>query len=80
MTGIHASRTEIAQAEQVTEMVRALVDQFDRTFTSLDHKAALLEVTRFLEGLDEPTLRALAYRQGLVEAAAGPGKPGDEEC
>jgi hypothetical protein len=80
MTGTHSNQSDIAQAEQVAGMIQALVDQFDRTFSSLDHQAALRAVTHFLEGLDEPTLRSLAYQQGLVETVAGPGKPGDEEC
>jgi hypothetical protein len=80
MTRAQAGAPELAKAGVAEEMIQALVDQFDRTFSSLDHGEALNSVRRFLQGLDEPTLRALAYRQGIFEPEAGTGKPGDEEC
>lgn len=75
-----AGMPELESAGLVEQMIQALVDRFDRTFSSLDHDDALARVRQFLQGLDEQTLRALAYRQGIFEPEAGPGKPGDEEC
>ena len=80
MTRAQAGAPEMARAEQTEELIQALVDQFDRTFTSLDHEEALKSVRRFLQCLDETTLRTMAYRQGIFEPEAGTGKPGDPEC
>ena len=80
MSRTPAGRTDRGLAEQTEEMIQAIVDEFDRTFSSMERPEALGQVKRLLQGLDESTLRALAYRQGVFEPEPGSGKPGDEEC
>lgn len=49
------------------DMVQAIVGVLDRTFGTAAGPAALARASEFFRGLDERTLRALAYRQGVFE-------------
>jgi hypothetical protein len=57
------------------DMVQAIVSVLDRTFGTGASVAALARASEFFRGLDERTLRALAYRQGVFEGDLEP----DEE-
>lgn len=46
-------------------LLRLLLEQFDRTFSTEGHAAALPVVTELLERLDDDELRAYAYRHGI---------------
>ncbi len=67
-------------AAQKDELVQGLVERLERTFATLDQDEALARVARYLRALDEPTLRVMAYREGLFEPETEPLKPGDPEC
>ncbi|MGE0352939.1 MAG: hypothetical protein AB7I33_14670 [Gemmatimonadales bacterium] len=56
-----------AQAGRKEELVQALVEAVDRTYAAGSSKDALSWTTNLFRLLDEPSLRALAYRQGLFE-------------
>jgi len=49
------------------EMVQAIVAVLDRTFSSSGRAEGLASVAEFFRVLDEPTLRAIAYRHGVFE-------------
>jgi hypothetical protein len=49
------------------DMVQAIVGVMDRTFGTGAGPEALARAADFFRGLDERTLRALAYRQGVFE-------------
>jgi len=64
--------TRIPKAEEVEvqgkeELVQAIVSVLDRTFAASTRPQALRRLAEMFRGLDEPTLRAVAYRQGLFE-------------
>lgn len=46
-------------------LLRRLLEQLDRTFTTEGHASALRVVTDLLEGLDDEALRAYAYQHGI---------------
>lgn len=46
-------------------LVRRLLEQLERTFTTEGHEAALSVVTDLLGRLDDDGLRAYAYQQGI---------------
>lgn len=54
------------------EMVQAIVGVLDRTFGTGAGPEALARAADFFRGLDERTLRALAYRQGVFEGDLEP--------
>lgn len=58
------------QFEGKEDMVQAIVGVLDRTFGTGAPPAALVRAAEFFRGLDERTLRALAYRQGVFEGGA----------
>ncbi len=58
------TEAELARKE---EMVQGIVSVLDRTFAAGGRPAALLRVAEFFRGLDDTTLRAIAYRQGVFE-------------
>jgi hypothetical protein len=64
--------TRIPKAEEIQvqgkeELVQAIVGVLDRTFAASARPAALSRLAEMFRGLDESTLRAVAYRQGLFE-------------
>jgi hypothetical protein len=54
------------------DMVQAIVGVLDRTFGTGASPEALGRAATFFRGLDERTLRALAYRQGVFEGDTEP--------
>jgi len=65
-------RTEEAEWQGKEEMVQAIVGVLDRTFAASGRPQALTRVAEMFRGLDERTLRAIAYRQGLFEGDLDP--------
>jgi hypothetical protein len=65
-------KTEEAEWEGKEEMVQAIVSVLDRTFAASGRSQALTRVAEMFRGLDERTLRAIAYRQGLFEGDLEP--------
>jgi hypothetical protein len=62
----------IPKAEEVEfqgkeELVQAIVGMLDRTFAASGRPEATARLAEMFRGLDERTLRAVAYRQGLFE-------------
>lgn len=60
-------------------LLRRLVEQLDRTFTTEGQASALQVVTDLLERLDDDELRAYAYQHGIrsedeFEEEAGPDR------
>jgi hypothetical protein len=64
------SRRLAHEFEGKEDMVQAIVGVLDRTFGTGASSAALARAAEFFRGLDERTLRALAYRQGVFEGGA----------
>lgn len=60
-------KTEEAEWQGKEEIVQAIVSVLDRTFAASGRPQALTRVAEMFRGLDEPTLRAIAYQQGLFE-------------
>jgi hypothetical protein len=60
----------VHEFEGKEDMVQAVVGVLDRTFGTGAAPAALARAAEFFRGLDERTLRALAYRQGVFEGGA----------
>jgi hypothetical protein len=58
---------EEAEWQGKEEMIQAIVGVLDRTFAASSRPRALSRVAEMFRGLDERTLRAIAYRQGLFE-------------
>lgn len=56
-----------AEFEGKEDMVQAIVSVLDRTFTTGGRPEGLSRAAEFFRGLDERTLRAIAYRQGVFE-------------
>jgi hypothetical protein len=56
------------------DMVQAIVGVLDRTFGTGASVASLARAAEFFRGLDERTLRALAYRQGVFEGDLEPAE------
>lgn len=73
-------RESTLRAEQKDALVQGLMERLERTFATLDQDEALARVANYLRRLDEDTLRAMAYREGLFEPETEPMKPGDPEC
>lgn len=65
-------RTEEAEWQGKEEMVQAIVGVLDRTLAASGRPQALTRVAEMFRGLDERTLRAIAYRQGLFEGDLDP--------
>jgi hypothetical protein len=64
--------TRIPKAEEVEvqrkeELVQAIVASLDRTFAASARPRALSRLAEMFRGLEERTLRAVAYQQGLFE-------------
>lgn len=64
--------TRIPKSEEVEfqgkeELVQAVVGSLDRTFAASARPQALHNLAELFRGLDETTLRAIAYQQGLFE-------------
>ena len=57
----------VAEFEGKEDMVQAIVSVLDRTFIGSGQPQALARAAEFFRGLDEQTLRAIAYRQGVFE-------------
>ena len=71
-------RTTEAVAASRQHLLRRLLEQLERTFTTEGHEAAL-RVTDLLERLDDDALRAYAYQHGIrsedeLEEEAGPDR------
>ena len=56
------------------ELVQGIVDILERTFATSDRPAGLARAAEFFRGLDERTLRAIAYRQGVFEEDLEPSE------
>jgi hypothetical protein len=72
-------RTTEAVAASRQHLLRRLLEQLERTFTTEGHEAALRVVTDLLERLDDDALRAYAYQHGIrsedeLEEEAGPDR------
>jgi hypothetical protein len=65
------------QFEGKEDMVQGIVSVLDRTFGTGASAASLARAAEFFRGLDERTLRALAYRQGVFDGDLEPAE--DEE-
>jgi hypothetical protein len=63
----HAPRSTEAALTLRAELVQALVEVVDRTFAAGVSPEALRWTADLFGQLDDNTLRALAYRQGLFE-------------
>jgi hypothetical protein len=62
----------VHEFEGKEDMVQAIVGTLDRTFGTGASAEALGRAAEFFRGLDERTLRALAYRQGVFEGDLEP--------
>jgi hypothetical protein len=60
-------KTAEAEVQRKEELVQAIVSALDRTFTTSERPRALTRVAEMFRGLDETTLRAVAYQQGVFE-------------
>jgi len=69
-------RTEEAEWQGKEEIVQGIVSVLDRTFAASGRPQALSRLAEMFRGLDETTLRAIAYRQGLFEEDL---EPSDED-
>jgi hypothetical protein len=69
-------KAEEAEWQGKEEMVQAIVGVLDRTFAAGGRPQALTRVAEMFRGLDERTLRAIAYQQGLFEDDL---EPADED-
>jgi hypothetical protein len=65
-------KIEEAEWQGKEEMVQAIVSALDRTFAASGRPQALTRVAEMFRGLDERTLRAIAYQQGLFEGDLEP--------
>ena len=54
------------------EMIRAILDVLDRTWTQAESPGVLQALEEFFRRLDEPTLRAIGYQQGIFEPELEP--------
>ena len=66
MSRIHQKTAE-AESQRKEELVQEIVSALDRTFAASERPRALSRVAEMFRGLDETTLRAVAYQQGLFE-------------
>ena len=57
--------TSEARAASRQHLLRLLLEQFERTFTTEGQASALGVVTDLLERLDDDALRAYAYEHGI---------------
>lgn len=60
-------KTEEVQVQGKEEVVQGIVASLDRTFAASARPRALTRLAEMFRGLDEATLRAIAYQQGLFE-------------
>ena len=60
-------KTAEVESQRKEELVQEIVSALDRTFAASERPRALLRVAEMFRGLDETTLRAVAYQQGLFE-------------
>lgn len=73
--------TRVPKAEEVEfqgkeELVQDIVGVLDRTFAASGRPQAVHRLAEMFRGLDERTLRAIAYQQGLFEEDL---EPSDED-
>ncbi|HEX9895903.1 MAG TPA: hypothetical protein VGA78_18370 [Gemmatimonadales bacterium] len=84
-TGVtHIPKATEAALMGKEELIRAILDVLDRTWTEVEGPGALQWLEEFFRKLDEPTLRAIGYQQGAFEPdlepdegesrSAGPGQ------
>jgi hypothetical protein len=59
-----ASEADIISSEH---LVRLLLEQIERTFTTNGREQALQQIAAMLRRLDESALRGLVYEQGLQD-------------
>jgi len=60
-------KTEEIEVQGKEELVQGIVAVLDRTFAASGRPRALTRLAEMFRGLDEGTLRAIAYQQGLFE-------------
>lgn len=60
-------KTAEAASQSKEEIVQSIVSVLDRTFAADARPRALTRLAEMFRGLDETTLRAIAYRQGVFE-------------
>lgn len=63
------------RGEQITaatpeELVQGIVAVIERTFTTAGPTGPTADLAEFFRALDEPTLRAIAYRHGVFDGLA----------
>jgi hypothetical protein len=56
-----------AEFDGKDELVQSIVGVLDRTFAASARPEAMARLAEMFRGLDERTLRAIAYQQGLFE-------------
>jgi hypothetical protein len=69
----------VAEFEGKEDVIQAIVSVLDRTFSAGSRPHALTRAADFFRGLDEETLRALAYRQGIFEGDLEPAPDEDRD-
>ena len=60
-------KSEEVEVQRKEELVQAIVGSLDRTFAASARPRALSRLAEMFRGLEENTLRAIAYQQGLFE-------------
>jgi hypothetical protein len=70
--------TTEALAASRQHLLRRLLEQVERTFTTEGHEAALGVVTELLERLDDDALRAYAYQHGVRSEDEFEEEPGPD--
>lgn len=69
-------KTEEVEWQGKEEIVQDIVSSLDRTYAASSRPRALSRMSEMFRGLDETTLRAIAYRQGVFEEDL---EPSDED-
>jgi hypothetical protein len=60
-------KSEEVEFQGKEEVVQGIVASLDRTFAASGRPRALTRLAEMFRSLDETTLRAIAYQQGLFE-------------
>ena len=60
-------KSEEIEVQRKEELVQGIVGSLDRTFAASTRPQALSRLAEMFRGLEETTLRAIAYQQGLFE-------------
>ena len=60
-------KSEEIEVQRKEELVQGIVGSLDRTFAASARPQALSRLAEVFRGLEETTLRAIAYQQGLFE-------------